>query len=149
MLNGRITRKHVLLFLLVLFLVAASNYAGGVMGFYQGYETAMYFRDSDAYSTSLALRKFRNGDYTGAFELLETRLDLEIIQCGDSSGSYKSPYNIAWFVFRQSPEEAHGHLLSFVAEYRSNHPSPSTSPGVRQRIADILLEISHGSERQK
>lgn len=149
MLKGRVTRKRILLFLLLLFLLAASNYAGGVMGFYQGYDTAMYFRDSDAFSTSLALGKLRMGDYKGASNLLETRLDLEIIQCGDTSESYKSPYNIAWFLFRQSPEEAHGHLLSFVAQYRGNHPSPSTSPEVRQRVNEILLQASSGIESQK
>jgi hypothetical protein len=106
----------------------------------------MYSRDSDAYSTSLALNKLRNDDYVGAIDLLETRLDLEIMQCGLSKEPYNSPYNIFTFVLRQSPKEAHGHLLSEVADYRSKHPSPSGFPEVRQRIESILAEASKGIE---
>ena len=145
MIKIRITRKRVFLLFLSIFFLAASNFAGGVIGFYQGYDTAIYFRDSDAYSTSLALKKLRDDNYTGAIDLLETRLDSEIIQCGDSKEPYKSPYNIAWLVFQQNPKEAHNHLLSSVAEYRSKHPSYSMSSEVREKVAKILAKTSGGT----
>lgn len=106
-----------LLFLLIILLLFISNYGGGVLGFYHGYATAIYYRDSDAYSTFLVLEKLKNEDFSGAIELLETHLDLEIIQCSNSDEPYKSLYNLSWFILHQSPEEAHNNLLSLIAAY--------------------------------
>ena len=107
----------------------------------------MYFRDSDAYLTSLALKKLRRDNCTGVIDLLETRLDSEIIQCGDLKDPYRSPYNIAWLVFQQNPKEAHNHLLSSVAEYRRSHPSYSMSSEVREKVSKILAKTSDGTRK--
>lgn len=138
MIKFRITKKRVFLFILFLFFLAISNLAGGAVGFYQGYDTAIYFSDSDAYSTLLALKMLRENNPAGAIDLLETRLDSEIIQCGEPEQPYKTLYNIYWVAFRQNPEEARSHLLSSVADYRSRYPSISMSLEIREKVAHIL-----------
>jgi hypothetical protein len=118
-------------------------YAGGVAGYYQGSESVSYLTDSEAYTTSLALIKLRDADYQGAIELLETRLDREILQCKSAEDSYQSIYNLYWLVFKQVHKETHGYLLSSVAGYRGKHPSISILPEVRKQVEDILNEASN------
>jgi len=138
----------VLLIILFVLIVTAAYYIGGVVGFYQGSASAMYLSDSDAYSTSLALIKLRNEDYRGAIDLLETRLDTEILHCGTSEDSYKSLYNMYWLLYKQEQKDTHGFLLSSVAEYRSKYPSINMLPEVRQQIENILAEASKEIENQ-
>jgi hypothetical protein len=147
MTKKRITGKHVLLAVLVILLLGAAHYSGGVLGFFQGYDAAMSKRDSDAFATSLALIKLRNRDYAGAIDLLETRLDSEIIQCDASKESYRSLYNIFWLIFRQDPQMTRGSLLLSVAEYRIKYPSVSTLPEVRERVTAIVKEASSSTEK--
>jgi hypothetical protein len=142
MIKFRITKKRVFLFFLFLFFLAVSNLAGGAVGFYQGYDTAIYFSDSDAYSTLLALKMLREDNSAGAIDLLETRLDSEIIQCGGPGQPYKTLYNIYWVAFCQNPEEARSHLLSSVEEYRSRYPSTSMSSEIREKVAQILKKTA-------
>lgn len=143
MLKIRVTWKRVILSLLFLLLLSIAYYAGGVVGFFQGSTSASYLSDSEAYSTSLALLKLRNEDYSGAIDLLETRLDTEILHCGAAEDSHKSIYNIYWLVFRQGQKDTHSYLLSPVAEYRSKYPSTSMFPEVQQQVEDILKEASN------
>lgn len=142
-----ITRKRLFLAVLFIILMAAAHYSGGVLGFYQGYHASMVRRDSDAFATSRALINLRNQDYEGAVDLLETRLDSEIIQCDAAKESYRSPYNIFWLIFRRDPQVARSHLLASVAEYRNKHPSVSTLPEVRQRISAIVKEASRKPDK--
>jgi hypothetical protein len=130
-----------------IFLLAVAHYAGGVLGFNQGYHAAMLRRDSDAFATSLALVKLRNQDYAGVIDLLETRLDADLIQVDASKTSYRSPYNIFWLIFRRNPQIARGHLLASVAEYRTKHPSTSALPEIRQRIAKIVKESLRATDK--
>jgi len=147
MLKKNITGKRLVLAVLFILLMAAAHYSGGVLGFYQGYHASMARRDSDAFATSRALISLRNQDYQGAVDLLETRLDSQIIQCDAAKGSLKSPYNMFWLIFRRDPEVARRHLLISVAEYRNKHPSVSTLPEVRQRIEAIVKEASRELDR--
>jgi hypothetical protein len=142
MIKKRITGKRLLLAVLLIVLLAVAHYSGGVLGFHQGYHASMARRDSDAFATSRALTQLRNQDYESAVDLLETRLDSEVIQCDAAKESYRSPYNIFWLIFRRDPQVARSQLLASVAEYRTKHPSISTLPEVRQRIAAILKEAS-------
>lgn len=142
MFKNKLTKKRVLFFILIIFFLFILHFGGGILGFYSGYATAIYHRDSDAYATSLVLEKLKNHDINGAIELLETRLDNEIIQCSSSDEPYKSPYHLSWFILRQSPKQAHNNLLSLVAAYLNQYPSSSGSPDVRQKISKILSEAS-------
>ena len=138
----RFTKKGFFYLLLILVFMAVSFYSGGVLGYLQGYESAKYFRDSDAYSTTLVLEKMRSGDLEAAINMLETRLDQEIVLCGTTEDAYRSPFNIFWFVFGRVPGSTHRILLTAVAEYRKKYPSSSIFPEVRQQITEILSEGS-------
>ncbi|MFC1835484.1 hypothetical protein ACFL2Q_12230 [Thermodesulfobacteriota bacterium] len=139
-----ITKGRLLAALVFVILLLVAHYAGGAIGYHQGYQAGRYLRDSDAYATSLALAKLRDKDYASVTDLLETRLDTEVIQWDASKNAYKSPYNVFWFVLGQSPKEAAAFLMSSVAEYRGRYPSPNQLPDVRQKIADILSRAAEG-----
>lgn len=143
MLKIKLTWKRVLLSLLFLLLFFLAYYVGGVVGYSQGSTSVSYLSDSEAYSTSLALQKLRNEDYSRAIDLLEARLDTEILHCGASENSHKSLYNLYWLVFRQAQEDSHNSLLLPVAEYRSKYPSTSMFPEVQQQVKDILKNVSN------
>ena len=147
MIKKYITGKRLLFAVLFIILMAVAHYAGGVLGYYQGFQASMARRDSDAFATSRALINLRNQDYKGAVDLLETRLDSEIIQCDAAKESYRTPYNIFWFIFRRDPQVARSHLLALVGEYRSKHPSVSTLPEVRRRIQAIVKEASRKPDK--
>lgn len=143
----RFTWKRVILTLLFFLLLCVSYFVGGVVGYSQGSASASYLSDSEAYSTSLALQKLRDEDYSGAIDMLESRLDMEILHCGASEDSHKSVYNLYWLVFRQAQEDGHNSLLLPVANYRSKYPSISMFPEVREQIADILKKVSNKTEK--
>jgi hypothetical protein len=147
MLKIQITKKKLLISLLFLLILTAVYYTGGVIGFFTGDDSAMYFRDSDAYTTTLALSKLRNNDIRGAINLLETRLDLEIIQKDGARDSFHSPFNIFQFLFYDNPEKARRYLLSFVAEYRDQYPSTNILPEVRKKINDILARTDNRANK--
>lgn len=147
MIKKFITGKRLFLAVLFIILLAVAHYSGGVLGFHQGFHASMARRDSDAFATSRALIKLKNQDYEGAVDLLETRLDSEIIQCDAAKESYRTPYNIFWFIFRRDPQIARSHLLAQVAAYRNKHPSVSTLPDVRRRILAIVQEASRNPDK--
>jgi len=143
MLKFRFSLKRALLSLLFLLFLLLAFYIGGVVGFFMGSNSASYLSDSEANLTSLALNKLRNENYSGAIDLLESRLDTEILHCDASKESHKSVFNIAWLIFRQGQKDRHNYLLSSVAEYRSKYPSTNMLPEVRQQIEEILKEASN------
>ena len=113
----RMTWKRAILTLLFFLLLSPAYFVGGVVGFYQGSASVSYLSDSEAYSTSLALQKLRDEDFSGAIDMLESRLDTEILHCGASENSHMSMFNLYWLVFRQAQEEGHNSLLLPVANF--------------------------------
>jgi hypothetical protein len=123
-------RKRVVLLVAWVASMTAACYLGGVIGFTQGYSTALSLSGQDAFSTTIVLRILRRGAVPEAIHVLENQLDGQIAASvfGTPQKSYGSPYGL-WlrFISGNKPVEANTAALSEVLKYREEHPPVSAN----------------------
>jgi len=127
--------KILLWSLLVLTLVAGAFYAGGSMGYANGYAYHSYYNSTtDAYVTLRTIEMINSRKAAAAKEDLEQRLDTEIVE--HWAGLAGKPLD--YFSPMRHDDEAVRKLMSKVAAYRKKYPSKTTNPDVRNAIETVV-----------
>jgi hypothetical protein len=117
--------------------ITAAFFIGGVIGYKQGYSYGYMAPESAAWNVDV-LRCFRRGDSESAIQLLETRLDMQIVWHGSVLKSGKSLFDTT----RLSDYDKS--FMNKVADYRDQYSSKAPNIKTRNTIASILKHYSSG-----
>jgi hypothetical protein len=133
-------RKRVLVVLAWLVSLVIANYVGGVVGFTQGYSTALGHFGHQGFVSTTILRMLRAGRTPEAIQFLEIQLDSQIATAVDSGASeaYRSPYNWRRLIVHDARAEADASALSAVLKYREEFPPVSPDAAVNATLMSKL-----------
>jgi hypothetical protein len=130
-----VTKKTLKISVIVgLALVAA--FAGGTVGFLQGYVYGLGDTGARAYTLTTALRTLRTGDVTKGVSQLESDLDTLIMEHWASNRG--EPPLLSWLYRAMGDDTSERKLFARVARYRAEYPSPAPTPEVKETIASHL-----------
>jgi hypothetical protein len=124
--------------------VLASAFAGGTVGFLQGYAHALGDTGVKAFTLSSALRAIRKGDLTAGISSLELELD-SLIMSHWAAGQ-TNPSIFSWVVRVMGAQQHDKELFAPVISYRAEYPSTIPDPSVREVISSHLKAISAANE---
>jgi len=117
----------------------ACAFAGGTVGFLQGYVYGLGDTGARAFTLTAALRTLRAGDVSKGVSQLESDLDTLVMEHWASNRS--EPPFLSWLYRAMSNEAADRKLFAHVARYRAEYPSSAPIPEVKETIASHLKEF--------
>ena len=135
-------RKVLLIGLVVA--VPLAFYAGGVTGFGEGYNAALFSESAGAASTVLMLRNLRQGDVKPAIDSLELQLDSLIAQNSIGRKGFQSLFNVprlAGVGDARVVDRGASAALKYRAEFPSLMP-PSAKAEVDAALAELARRAS-------
>lgn len=124
--------------------VPIAYFVGGTSGFVKGYAAATFSRSADAQVTVFMLRKLRTGDIKTAIGILESQLDILIIDNRVCREGYRSVFNLTRVMGVGSTATV-DKLASSAVAYRASFPSVAPAPAkaaIDSALAD-LAKLSH------
>ena len=113
-----------------------SAFAGGTVGFLQGYVYGLGDTAAKASMLTTTLRTLRTGDVTKGVSNLYSDLDTLIMEHWASSRS--EPPFLSWLYRVMSDDAAERKLFAHVARYRAEYPTATPIPEVRKTITAHL-----------
>jgi hypothetical protein len=116
--------------------VVVSAFAGGSVGFLQGYAYALGDTGVRAFTLSNALRAIRRGDAKSGVDSLEVELD-SLIMSHWAAGQ-TSPSIFSWVVRVMGAQTHDTELFAPVISYRAEYRSTISNPSVREIISSHL-----------
>jgi hypothetical protein len=128
--------KKVLKISAIAALALVSAFAGGTIGFMQGYAYGLGETAARASTLTTALQALRRGEVANGLSQLESDLDTLIMEHWASNR--KDPPPTSWLLRIMRDDVAESRLFAQVAHYRVEHPSPEQAPAVRNTIAAHL-----------
>lgn len=117
-------------------LALVSAFAGGTLGFMQGYAYGLGETAVQASELTAALRAFRRGDMANGLSHLESDLDTLIMENWASNRA--DPPLTSWLLRTMRDDAVERVLFAHVARYRVEHPSSERVPEVKETIAAHL-----------
>jgi hypothetical protein len=128
--------KKWLVVLAAVALALASGFAGGAYGFMHGYVYSLGDNGVRAYTLTKTLRALRSGDVTEGISRLESDLDTLVMEHWVTNRT--DPPVFSRLVRAGSSDVNDRKLFSHVALYRSEYPSSTPVPEVRDIIKSHL-----------
>jgi hypothetical protein len=117
-------------------LALISAFAGGTVGFVQGYSYGLGETATRASTLTTALRALRRGDVANGLSHLESDLDTLVMEHWASNR--KDPPFTSWLLRTMRDDTAENKLFAQVARYRVEYPSSERAPAVKETIAAHL-----------
>lgn len=127
--------------LLLLVLLCAAFFAGGYIGYSNGYAyRSFYASTTDAYLTLRTLEAMQSRKPASVREDLEQQLDRQIVE--HWAGLIGKPLD--YFSPVKQEDDVVKNLMSKVAAYRKKHPSKSSDPDTIVAIEAVVARYSQG-----
>jgi len=120
-------------------------YAGGVAGFGNGFNAALFMEGSSTASlTVFELRKLREGDVKPVVDMLELQLDSLIVQHRFGRSGYESLFNLprlAGVGNMPGPDKGARGVLKYRTEFPSAMPPPGKAE-LDAALADLARQAA-------
>lgn len=132
------TKKKIVLTLIFIVLLIASNLIGGIIGFNAGFEAGLYLDGLDIMTTISNLNNLRADKTDWPIKFLEMELDWKIYNAGTSKNSYNSIYNILKYDSELNATRHETEAMKQAIKYRRLYPSEFSDEEFRTKINNIL-----------
>ncbi len=131
--------KRIVYTIVILIALFAAFYAGGVLGFYQGYSYSVLTRSTtDSHEIVSALESIQGRRHKEAQDKLELMLDSQLVQ----HWSLMDYRPVISFNLMPAQTDAHRKIMSRVVAYRKAHATKETNPVMGDCISAVVRRYS-------
>ncbi|MGA2525950.1 MAG: hypothetical protein ABSF79_04960 [Smithellaceae bacterium] len=140
-------KKIIVIAVIFVLLLIASNLLGGIIGFEKGFKAGLYLDGLNTYITTSMLQQLRKGKTELPIKYMEAKLDMQIYNIETYKTDNESIYNILKYPSVLDFEKQTIESMNIAIKYRREIPSSSDVPEFQKSINEILTKHEHAKTK--